>query len=138
MNVVRATEATVAEVQRWTSARGLGRIQSDMFSGLGFSVPGVAAWWLYLTDSSIAYTGFLAGNPDLPGVVRGAGLDAVIERVFAEARAAGTRAIFIPVDIPAVRARLERHGMSVVSAGYSLMVANFGDPERPAPCRSED
>lgn len=118
----------IADCERWAERRGMPFPPHDMLSKRGFVVPGVAAWWLYLTDSSIAYTGFLIANPDVPKFVRDIGLDAVIDRVLAEAREAGARTIVVSVKIPAVQARLERHGFFVAEADHTLMGFAFGLP----------
>ncbi len=137
MRVVQATEEHISEARRWAGARGYA-IPREMFSTLGFAVPGLAAWWLYLTDSSLAYCEFLIGNPDVPAGVRGLALDTVIERVLSEAAARGVTRLLLPVELPAVAARLTRLGAGTSDGAMKLMFVDFPPHhDRTSPCPSQ-
>jgi len=93
----------------------------DIFSSTGWCVPGLAAWWLYLTDSSLAWTEMLVVNPDAPKAARRDAMDLVIEHVLVEAKAAGTRLLVCNVDRPDLEERAIKHGYQVLGRGQTLL-----------------
>lgn len=121
MKATRATRADLEEVNRWLAARGMKPWPPWLLSGTGYVVPGVAAQWLYLTDSGFAFLENLASNPAVARERRSAGLDAVIEAAISEARAADTRVLTSYVRLPHVQQRLERHGFRVLGSGLTLV-----------------
>lgn len=125
MNVIRAGEEHITEAIEWMVARGTPAPPRDIFSSTGYVVPGVAAWWLYLTDSALAWTEMLVGNPKVSKETRSAGLDAVIERVLQEARDAGTRLLVCNIDRPDLEERAIRHGYRVLGRGQTLIGINL-------------
>ncbi len=125
MNVVRATDEHIDDAIRWMVARGRPAPPRDIFSSTGWAVPGVAAWWLYLTDSTLAWTEMLVGNPDVAKDTRRAGLDAVIAHVLEEARAAGTRLLVCNVDREDLEERAVKHGYRVLARGQTLLGINL-------------
>ncbi len=137
MRVVRATDEHIDDARRWAGARGY-EIPRGMFSSLGFAVPNLAAWWLYLTDSSLAYCEFLVGNPDAPADVRGYALDVVIQRVLSEAAERGVQRLLLPVELPVVAERLERLGAGTAAGSLKLMFVDFQPhQDRTSTCPSQ-
>lgn len=123
MRVVRATDEHITDAIRWMVARGQAAPPRDIFSSTGWCVPGVAAWWLYLTDSTLAWTEMLVGNPDVSKERRSEGLDLVIAHVLKEAKANGTRLLVCNVDRPDLEARAAKHGYKVlVERGKSVLL----------------
>ena len=125
MRVVRATDEHVTEAIAWMVKRGRPAPPRDIFSSTGWAVPGLAAWWLYLTDSSLAWTEMLVGNPDVPRVVRGKALDMVIAHVLGEAKAAGTRLLVCNVDRADLEERAVKHGYRVLGRGQTMIGINL-------------
>ncbi len=121
MNVIRCADEHVTDAISWMVARGQPAPPRDIFSSTGYCVPGVAAWWLYLTDSTLAWTEMLVGNPAVSKERRGAGLDAVIAHVLKEARDAGTRLLVCNVDRADLEERAKRHGYEVLGRGQTLL-----------------
>ncbi len=126
MNVVKATAEHVADAIAWQMRRGQPATPADMFSSTGYVVPGVAGWWIYLTDSTLAYAEMLVGNPDVPKDVRNEALDAVMAHGIAEARAAGTRLLVSFVDKDYLEARATKHGFRVLG-NVSLVAINLSE-----------
>ncbi len=124
-DVVRATEDTITEAISWMVARGMPAPPRDIFSSAGWCVPGVAAWWLYLTDSSLAWTEMLCSNPKVGKERRSAAFDAVIAHVLTEARAAGTRILMCNIDRDDLEARALKHGYQVMGRNMVLMGATL-------------
>ncbi len=125
MRVVRATDEHITDAIAWMVKRGQPATSRDIFSSTGWAVPGVAAWWLYLTDSTLAWTEMLVGNPDVPKEVRREGLDLVIARVLEEAKAAGTRLLVCNVDRADLEERAIKHGYRVLARGQTLLGINL-------------
>lgn len=126
--VVPATTHHIEVCRDWISRRGLPMPPDDVFSSTGFVVEGVAAVWLYITNSTMAYLDHLIGNPDVAREERSAGLDAVITKALVVAHALGRRLAVAMVDNPAVERRLVRLGLSVTGRELSYMSANLGAP----------
>ena len=126
MNVVRATPSHVIEAIAWAERRGIGRMPEDMFSSCGFVVEGMAAVWLYLTDSSLAYGEMLVSNPDAPKKKRRAAMALVVAAVIAEAKAAGCRTVLAPCLRDDVGMLLLQNGFQSVGTGLTLYAANLG------------
>ena len=85
-----ATDRELDAVRGWYRARGLAVPVREWF-GHGFWVPGVAACFLYLTDSRRAYVEDLTTNPAESAAVRHVALLELGERLEQEARKAGVR-----------------------------------------------
>ena len=131
MQVVSATPTHLDECRSWIERRGLPMPPTDVFSSTGFVAPGVAAVWLYLTGSSMAYMDHLIGNPDVSTETRSAGLDAVLSAAIAAARNANVRILLAMVDNPRVEARLLDHDLAVINRGLAYMSINLGEPSCP-------
>lgn len=127
MNVVRCTEEHVTDAIAWQAKWRPSDPPPprDLFSSTGWCVPGLAAWWLYLTDSSLAWTEMLVVNPDAGKVARRDAMDLVIERVLAEARDAGTRLLVCNIDRPDLEERAIKHGYRVLARGQTLIGINL-------------
>jgi len=125
MEVVRATDEHVTDAISWVVARGMPAPARDIFSSTGWCVPGAAAWWLYLSDSTLAWTEMLVSNPAVKKDVRSAALDAVITRVIQEARDAGTRLLMCNIDRSDLEERALRHGYQVLGRGQTLIGINL-------------
>lgn len=121
MNVIKARPEHITDAIEWMFKRTGSRPCRDIFSSTGYVVPGVAAWWLYLTDSTLAWTEMLVGNPDISKEARRAGLDAVIAHTLAEAKAAGTRLLVCNVDRQDLEERAVKHGYRVLGRNQTML-----------------
>lgn len=125
MSVVRCTGDHVLEAIEWMVARGQPAPPRDIFPPTGWCVPGKAAWWLYLTDSSLAWTEMLVSNPAVPKHERQAALDEVIAHVIREAKESGTRLLICNVDRSDLEERAIKHGYRVIGRGMTLIGINL-------------
>lgn len=126
MTVLKAEPVHVAEVQRWLLKRSGRDLPADMLSSTGYIVPGAAAVWLYLTDSSMAYLEFLVSNPDAPKAVRRAGIARVLARAVEEAKLAGTRLLACSVTRDDVEAYAVAAGFGVRAREASILTMTLG------------
>lgn len=81
----RYAPADLPEIARWYAARGLKAPTDDMLSPYGMIVPGVAAGWLYRTDSSFALLDGYISNPAAPREERASALQQITDELLAEA-----------------------------------------------------
>ena len=81
------------EVDSWLDARGMARAPGHLLSGNGLIVPGVAAGWLYRTDSSVCLLDHFITNPAAALGARGAALNAITEQLLRAAQGFGARLV---------------------------------------------
>lgn len=75
----------LAELNGWYRARGLPEVPLEALPLTGLIVPGVAAGFLYLTDSSLAMLEGFCTNPQVGRDERARALDQIIAALFVEA-----------------------------------------------------
>lgn len=122
--VIPATSQHIDDALEWLHVRGMAELPRDVFSSTGYVVPGVAAVWLYLTDSSLAFLEMLISNPAAPKRERRIALDAVVARAVDEAARAGTRVLNAFVQRPDVQALGLRHQLKPVGT-VTMLSANL-------------
>jgi hypothetical protein len=71
---------------------------------------GIAAGFLYLTDSSIAWLEFVVANPLCDKIVRDKALDTLITQLIDLARRCGKSLIFSSINHPSLVKRYEQSG----------------------------
>lgn len=69
----------------------------------------VCAGFLYKTDGGMAAIGTLASDPELPGVMRDGGLDALITSLMAAAEESGFGMVTCATNLPKLQERFKRH-----------------------------
>lgn len=82
----------------------------------------ICGGFLFRSDAGAAIIGHLVSNPDAPGDIRHAGLDALIESLTHAAVNEGFEMICCSTNLPRLMERFERHGFTKTDEG----VANFG------------
>lgn len=81
------------ELNRWYAARGLPLVPLSALPAIGVVVDGVAAGFLYRTDSDIALLDGYVTNPAAGGRARRAAFDAIVEELVRAAKCAGARRV---------------------------------------------
>lgn len=109
MIAIEATAEHVRDAIAWMVARDMPTFPEDVFSTSGYVVPGLAAVWLYFTNSSLATLEFLVSNPKSAKLKRRAAIDVVVERAIAEARHGGVKLLSTYAMRADVFALAERH-----------------------------
>jgi hypothetical protein len=110
------------QVLRWMEAWGQ-TISPDALPTTGFIVPGIAAGFLYRTDSSIAWIEGLVASRDISAEIRGLALDEIVRALRAEARRSGFKILLGYTQLQAVVDRALRHGFKHAKGAYQLVVA---------------
>ena len=94
----------------WYDARGVECPKAHQLPSIGYIVPGVAAGFLYKTDSTICLIEGLISNPEAPTFKRSEAIDLVIAEILKEAERLGFDKIFGFTSYESVVTRVVRHG----------------------------
>ena len=92
------------ELNGWRMAQGQAPLRGEQLSRFGAMEPGVAACFLYVTDSDLGFLEALVTNPEQPADTRHAAILAAWEMLFTEAKRLGLHRLFaIPVHESALK-----------------------------------
>jgi len=108
-------------VRSWMEARNE-VITLDALPQTGFIIPGMAAGFLYRTDSSVAMIEGLVAAPGVEREVRDQAVDAIVLAVIAEAQRLGFKTLTGTTVLEAVVKRAERLGFIYVGGNFHLIV----------------
>ena len=108
-------------VRSWMEARNE-VITPDALPQTGFIIPGMAAGFLYRTDSSVAMIEGLVAAPGLGREVRDQAVDAIVLAVIAEAQRLGFKTLTGTTVLEAVVKRAERLGFIYVGGNFHLII----------------
>jgi hypothetical protein len=81
--VFQFNERDITEVNSWYKKRGLPEVESAILPKNGFICHGVAAIFVYLTDSNIAMVEGLISNPDVSPLQRGRAVRSLVDAAYA-------------------------------------------------------
>lgn len=112
--------AHFGQVFRWMQAWGQ-PLSLDALPTTGFIIPGVAAGFLYRTDSSVAWIEGLVASRDVSAEIRGKALDQIVRALRAEARRSGFKILLGYTQFQAVVDRALRHGFEHAKGTYQLV-----------------
>lgn len=99
------------EVAAWYAAHGQSPKPKGSLPNTGFIVPGVAAGWLYLTDSSVALLEGYVTNPAASAADRNDALDVITGLLLASAKSDGRSLVLALTTDQTIAERARRHGM---------------------------
>jgi len=109
------------QIMSWWVKRDKAPISPDLFSDLGFIVDGVAAVFLYTTNSKIAYLECMICNPDVDKSITDKALNDLTELCSEAARQMGYKALMATATNPNVIIRAVKNGFKV-EPGHTLLV----------------
>lgn len=116
----------LAELGRWYVARGLPAPTSGVLPRVGYIVPGLAAGFLYRTDSEIALLDGFVSNPEAPPLDRGRAISRVLEALIAEvSTGAGVSHLVGLTRVRGMERLVERAGFAS-GDGYRLFSRKVG------------
>jgi hypothetical protein len=98
------------EVSGWWRARGLEPIAEVLLPTTGLIAPGVAASFLYLTNSSVAWMAWTTSNPTASQAERDEMLDAIVRGLLRMAEERGYKVMFTNAEPEQLKRRYERLG----------------------------
>jgi hypothetical protein len=99
-------EAHLADVNAWHVAQGSQAQPVEVFPAVGYVEPGVAAGWLYQTDSAVAFLETFVANPAAPKVSRWRAMNRIGVALERAARHLGVRRLI---------ATTKSRGMSLIA-----------------------
>lgn len=99
------------EIAGWHRARGADAPSPALLSSTGHIVPGVAAGWLYLTNSGAALLEHYVSNPNAEPGARNAALDEITLALFKVAIDAGCRVVIALTADDSIADRARKHGL---------------------------
>lgn len=101
------TSGHIEEVNEWRKKRGSASIDGSSFPENGLIIPGVAAVFIYLTDSDIAMIEGLISNPSAGIMERGRGIKRLVSAAHATASKLRSKVVVI----------IENDGVSKLALG---------------------
>lgn len=97
------------QIQLWAKEWGT-NYKPSQFPKTGFIVDGLAAWFLYRTDSSVCFLENLISKKSADERDRDEAIKLVVDAVLTEARDQGFSVAYATTDIPAVVIRAMQYG----------------------------
>lgn len=110
----RFKKSDLNQVQEWAKARGAGEMDESLLSSTGMIVDGVAAGFLYLTNSRAAIIDGYISNPNSLKLERDQALNAITKGLLELARACGAKFIKCDSQLPAIQQRALANGFKSV------------------------
>lgn len=108
------------ELARWCVGRKMRPLDPAELPQIGFVVPGLAAGFLYLTDSHTAFAGGLLSNPDAPMLARARAASTIVDRLLEEGRACGFKYVAVTCSLESTKKLSRRKGF-VTDGAYELL-----------------
>ena len=127
MEARRYKHEDIPQIKRW-ALEGYGYIYSEhQFPKIGFIVDGVAAYFLYQTDSTICFLENLIANKNIEKEIRNQAIDLIIKELMKTAQDLGFRVAYATTNLPQVVTRAIRFGAQVDNNQF-LITKNLLDP----------
>lgn len=110
MKVNQYTENDYGEIYSWFNKRHITPPEKWALSNEGFIVRGVAAGFLYLTNSSLGFIDMFVSNPDSSSADRKNAIDMIMARLLMVARNEEIRVLVCSTKFQGVEEIPLRHG----------------------------
>jgi hypothetical protein len=107
------------ELQKWPS------MGQDHLPENGFIVEGIAAGFLYKTDSKFALMEFIIANPKTEKETRAQALDLVIDSLLNLAKELDFKSVFSSITHPKLLQRYQQHGFVVTDENMTNLVRSL-------------
>lgn len=117
------------EIADWYAARGEIALPLECFPRTGLILPGVAAGFLYATDSALALIDCVVTNPEASPMARGRAVSGVLRALLDEAGKQGFRIVAGSTRYRGMRRSAERIGFKY-TGDFAMMFAatTFAEP----------
>lgn len=126
MIIRRYEKSDFAQISSWAKDWGA-EYSEDQFPEIGFIVDGVAAYFLYQTDSLVCFLENLISNKHANKEDRDSAVDGVINAVFKEAHDRGYVVAYATTDNPRAVVRAMIHGACAIPK-HTLLIKKLTDP----------
>lgn len=114
------TKDHYAELCSWFHARNMPAPALEYLPTNGVIVPGVAAGFVYLTDTPVCILDCFITNPEAPSEERSAALDLITIRLEAFARAHGAKLLICTTKHESLKDRAIELGFNDLGPSFSL------------------
>jgi hypothetical protein len=104
----------LSEINGWYAARNFPPVPREKLPENGRIVPGVAAGFLYLTDSSIALLEGYVTNPSAGLRQRSCAIDEITRALLTEAKIRGASEVVAICAARGIERRAQAHGMRTI------------------------
>lgn len=116
----RVLDLDFDEIGKWFESRGSKLPDISFFPRCGFIVHGIAAGFIYFTDSSIAIIDCYVSNPDSNITQRGDALDLITKALIEQAQFHKCKMLKCDTKLEAVKQRALSHGFKSLGAHESF------------------
>ena len=120
MTVEKYRPEDFAQIAEWGEKWGA-NYRPEQFPKTGVIIHGIAAYFLYSTDSSICWLENLISNPDADGFMKARALDMLVDAILDEAVRLGFKVAYATTDVVSVAKRAKANGAAVVPAQMLLI-----------------
>ena len=121
MQVEAIGQEGLAAALAWASEQGFDLAGgASLLPDSGFWVPGVAAGWVYLTNSKLALLEPIVANPGCDKIERSKALDLLVHALLAFARDNGAVTMMALSQHPAIEARALRLGFGKAAGPFHI------------------
>jgi hypothetical protein len=127
MQVRRYEPSDFAQISEWALDGYNNDYTEEQFPKTGFIVDGVAAYFLYSTDSSVCFLENMIANKKVEPMDKDQALKLLIEAILAEAKALGFKVAYATTGIPSVIFRAVTYG-AIPMPKQTLLTKNLTDP----------
>jgi len=117
------TDDDFPEIAEWGRRWGA-KYSADQFPKVGFIVPGLAAYFLYQTDSTICFMENLISNREADPKQRAQAVDLVTMAIISSAQMLGYRVAYATTDVATVVVRALAQGAQARSK-QTLLIKNL-------------
>lgn len=126
MIVRRYESQDFEQIKEWGKEFG-SDYKEDQFPKTGFIVDGIAAYFLYSTDSSVCWLENMISKRGVDQRVKNQALELIIEAILKEAKELGFRVAYASTDNYIVAKRSIKHGAKI-KPGLLLMTKELSGP----------
>ncbi len=117
----RVVDLDFDEIKRWFGIRDERFPDRSLFPDTGFIIDGIAAGFVYFTDSSIAIIDCYISNPDTDQLSRSDALNAITESLINSAKFHRCKMIKCDTKLESIKARAISHGFKTTGAYESFI-----------------
>ena len=111
-----SAKSDMAELNKWHQGHGLGSIRAGALPQVGLVVPGVAAGFLYSTDSDLAFLDGYTTNPRATLRARSKAIDVITNGLVQFAHDVGFRQVLAYCKPSTARRAFKRHGFAILDS----------------------
>lgn len=114
------------QIKEWALTGFDTEYDSNQFPKTGFIVDGIAAFFLYRTDSTVCFLENMISNREACPIMKDKALDLLLEAAFKEAKAQGFKVAYATTNNPKVISRAIKHRVQI-DIKHTLLTKNLND-----------